>query len=1183
MKFSDLFRSVLSACVSEQTVRVMKLTVILITCCLLQVSARSFGQRVTINKTNTSLQTVLQDIRKQTGVDFFYDSELLKNAKPVNIKLKNATIEDALKACFADQPYSYAIENGIVVVKEKSSILDKIKTVLSIPIIVTGRVTDTSGAAVKGATITIKPKGTRTLSDDDGTFSIKADAGDSLLITFVGYKSQKFLITENSTYFRIILHDDLTGLKEVLVSTGYQTLPKERLTGSFEVIDNKKLNEQVGSNILDRLNGVANGLWFDQNNLQPKTGSNNKTNFNIRGLSTINGDQTPLIVVDNFPFTGDFNSINPNDVLSISILKDAAASSIWGVRAGNGVVVITTKKGKYGEPLRVSATANTDITDKPGIFKYKEMSSSDYMDVQKMLFDNGYYTSQENDPSHPALPSYVELLIAQRDGSITADAANAQIDKLRTRDVRNDYEKIAGRAINQRYAVNLSGGSDATQYYFSTGYDRSVSDLNSITERLSFKTSNTFRITPNLILNAGVNYTQSKSSSATKLGYSSTAVSGGNNLNYPYASLFDDAGKPIPVAITYRAAYADTAGKGKLLDWHYYPLDDLNHSGTTNNNSSLSADLSLQYKIIKGLDASIQYNLQRQDNNSKSLDDVNSFNTRSLINQFSEINSQTGTVIQNIPVGGILNTTSNQSTTQNFRGQLNYTYSSGKHQFSVLAGGEVNQNSIDLGTGGKFYGYNEDPFYYTVPDYSTYFTNYVNGGQMQIPHYSFLGSKQINRTVSAYSNASYVYNDKYTLSGSIRRDASNIFGQRTNDRWKPLWSAGAGWDISKESFYNIPSIPILKLRATYGYSGNVNQNTLALTTIGYSAQSIFSHLPYADIISYGDPGFKWETIQTTNIGLDFGLFNNWLSGSFEYYFRKSTDLYGPKIVSSTAGYYSSTQIRNVANMNGKGFDIKLNTNTSFGELKWNTALNFNFTTNKVTGYYFNGFATNKERIVSGSNPVIGKSLYNFYAFKWAGLDPQTGDPQGYLNGKISKDYNAILSSQNVSDLDYKGSITPLYFGSLYNSFSYKRLSLSVNITYEFDYWFRRQSVNYNSLFNQGIGNSDYTSRWIKPGDELKTNVPSLQYPNLDSNRDLFYTGSSTLAERGDDIRLQYVNLGYNILNANSHLRTIKSLNVFLNIRNLGLIYTANKEHVDPATASGVPTPKTYTMGFSVGL
>ena len=368
---------------------------------------------------------------------------------------------------------------------------------------VTGTMVLVSGEAVAGATITIRTNRTA-VTDEKGQFTFQSvTVGSIISVSSVGYKQAEHTV-DASGNFRLRLTpvvSELLGVN-ISVNTGMQTLPKERATGSFTYIDNRLFNEQVSTDVISRLEYIANGISVNRK-------INASGQMSVRGLSTIRGPKDPLIIVDNFPYAGDLNNINPNNIESITILKDAAAASIWGARAGNGVIVITTKKGKFDQPFSIEINSNVTIVKKPDLGYLKQMSASDFIDVEQMLFEKGYYTGKEDDFNRPSLSPVVETLIAERDGLLDAATATARINTLRSKDVREDFNKyMYQRAVNQQYALNARGGSKNMAYAFAAGFDKNISELAAGYNRINISSENIFPF-ENLVIDVGMYYTQS--------------------------------------------------------------------------------------------------------------------------------------------------------------------------------------------------------------------------------------------------------------------------------------------------------------------------------------------------------------------------------------------------------------------------------------------------------------------------------------------------------------------------------------------------------------------------------------------------------------------------------------------------------------------------------------------------
>lgn len=1047
--------------------------------------------------------------------------------------------------------------------------------------IVKGRIVDAAtGKLMVGASLQMKLSGRHSYSGYDGLFSVSASyLPDSLIVTFVGYQKLTIPISETTVFLELQMRAEAGMLQEVNVYTGYQVIPKERATGSFSTVDLKTFNEQVGRNVLDRLEAVANGFSVDK-----YTGVSSGTqNMMVRGQTTILGVKGPLIVVDNFPYNGDLKNINPNDVENITILRDAAAASIWGTKAGNGVIVITTKKGRFNQPVGVDFNSSISFTAKPDLFSLPQMSSGDYIDLEQNLFDKKYKVGDVSNINQPPFSPVYEILFNKLNGVISKETAQMQIDSYRGNDYRSDLNKYFYQtAIGQQYALSARGGSAAYSWLFSAGYDQNISALAAKDNRLTLQLDNTWKASDRLQINASLYLTKSTAGNG-KPGYFDLKTANGNLP--PYTRLVDGFGQKLAVIKDYRQSFLDGISSNKLLDWNYYPLDDYTHNVVENKLFDVTGNLGLTYKVSSFLGVDLKYQYERQQNDGKTVYDIDSYFTRNLVNRFTYTDPLTNDVNYRVPRGAIADFSNNLLQSQQLRAQINYNQSIGKHGITAILGSEIRQIERPEANF-RAYGYNPLTLSSGNVDYVSFYPTILPQGQVdQIPNPMYF-NKSMNRFISFYGNAAYTYDEKYTFSLSGRRDASNLFGVNTNEKWTPLWSAGLAYHLSKAAFYSIEAVPYLKLRGSYGFSGNADPSRVALTTITYSPwTNENTQTQYAYVSRYGNPELKWEKIRTINFGLDFEIRNSRLRGSIEYYQKKGTDLFGAARIDYTTGITSGLT-KNVASMSGSGVDINLNSQNLKGSIRWNTVLNFSTNTGKVTSY--------DQKIQKGSDYIsssplisalVGKPVYAMFSFKWKGLDPATGDPLGYINGHVSKNYAAIYGdSTKLTDLVYHGSVMPTLFGSIGNDFSWRGISLSVRLMYKFGYYFRRPSLNYSRLFELRQGDPEFASRWQKRGDERFTNVPSLIYP-ADNNRDLFYNGAEINVEKGDHIRLQYITAGYEFEEHILKKLAFKSLQLYASLSNIGVLWRANKKGLDPDYASGqnlVPS-KTISFGLRVGL
>ena len=1166
-----------------KTLRIMKLAAILLFAAAMHVSAKGLTQdKISLSLKNAPLEKVFGEIEAQSGFVFIYKDETVKD-KRINIQVSNVTLSQALDECLKGQALSYQIVGKSVAIKAIKKDTDQLggEPTGTPPLIdVKGKVLNERGDPVEGVTVRVKGSDKFTMTDTNGEFSLITVERDAVLL-FTHITMEAFeLRVSGKTELLINLRTKVSALGEVTVTvnTGYQQVSKERFVGSVATMDSAVYNRRAGMNIIDRLDGMVAGVVFDK-----KRSGNQFENIQIRGVSTLSGPNSPssapLIIVDKFPFTQDLNTINPNDVESITVLKDAAAASIWGAQAGNGVIVITTKKGSYNQPLKVTGRSNITVQDQPDLYYYPQMKVSDFVDAEVFLFNKGAYDADlANMSNWPAISPVVELLAKRRAGKITTADSASQINAYKNLDLRRQLDKYAyRRAISQQHYISLNSGNNIINYALSVGYNRSLSNVQNSkpNDQFTINSNAAFRLVKGLEINTGINLSQSNTRAA-EFNLPSKIV--------PYAQLADMEGRPLAVPFDSRIAYRDTAGSGKLLDWRYRPLEEPGLSDRKNISQFIQLNLGVTYKFTSWLNASISYQTNKQSSDNNEYYSLQTYYTRNLINRFTNL-SQTSLGLRNpIPVGGIMSRSHTQTNSQNTRAQINFNKNfANRHLVNALLASEISESKVS-GDANTFYGYNkETDGYQSTIDYLTSFPIYGgNSGTERIPNGNLIYPSGSRRFVSWVANISYTYNEKYAVYFSTRKDGSNIFGVNTNRKWNPLWSTGISWDVSKEKFFHIGWMSTLRLRASYGYTGNPGSRS-GFATISYNqAPALYTNLISASINDAPNPDLRWEKVRFTNFAMDFSLFSNRVTGSVDVFHKKATD------VISTTGLAPSTGVTsfiiNYANLKGNGFEVNLNSKNLTGRFQWQTRAGLSYAKMVVSKLYNNLYRA-REFVNYGFNASENKVAYGMASYKWEGLDPMTGDPRGHLNKQASINYNDIFND-SVSNQVFHGSAIPLYSGFIGNSFSYKNFTLSANITYRFNFYFRKPSISYTRLFGEWQGHADYSYRWQKPGDENVTNVPSFTYP-LDANRDIFYQFSEVNVLRGDNIRLQDVRLDYNWNSKNRKKQMpFSSLQVFVYANNLNLIlWRKNKSDLDPDFVDAVnflgPTAKTWTGGVSL--
>ncbi|MEN5054032.1 SusC/RagA family TonB-linked outer membrane protein [Sphingobacterium kitahiroshimense] len=1031
-----------------------------------------------------------------------------------------------------------------------------------------------------GVTVKVFPGTDIAATDMNGDFTIKVNSlQDSVQISIVGYTTQTFVASHFQKQSKVYLTKKMNYLDEAMVNTGYQSLQTKDITGAVDVVSNAMLNQQTGLNIVDRLNNITSSVRFDN---QPIYSPDlQKLNFSVRGLSTINGNLDPLIVLDGFIYEGNIQNIDPNNVESISILKDAAASSIWGARAGNGVILITSKKGSFqaGQRTKISLS-NTFITkDKPDLKQLYEIPNKEFIDIEKMLFDKGYYFAWLNFQPHLAMTPVINLLNNRQKGLVSATDSAKTMNWLLAQDGRQNYmDEFYTTPFSNQLSLNINGGSEFNAYGLGVGYTTDRTHLDANSKKLNIQLSNSFRPVERLQIDLNVQFTDQKDLSG-KPDYSKFKYTG---KSVPYRAFRDEMGQEVSFDYEFNKPYLDNKFPSPYLDWGYYPLSDYKYETTERKLNEWFATTGIRYQIFPFLSANASFQWQRQEADMEHYYAKESYYTRVMINKFSAVDPFSGTIKYNVPIGAIRMLDKQTANSYTARGQLDFNKVIGKHRITGIMGAEARQNTV-AGFNNSIYGYNKIPLTSVPVDHVTQFLNVApTFSSGVIPGQSGL-TKMNNRFVSFYSNWNEIYNDKYGISASFRQDGGNIFGANTNDKWSPLWSVGASWQLDKEEFFKVQWVDYLKWRTTFGYSGNVDLRKTPYP-VAVSGVDSYTNYPILTIQSLNDPSLRWEKVSTLNFGIDFSFFQNRISGTVDHYIKRGKDLYGLANYDYTAWGVEGTITKNVGSMEGKGWDFTINSRNTTGAVAWNTRLLLGLNKNKTTEYFAAPFSGIASYLGNGNiqQPIVGKPLHGLSGYTWMGLNDQ-GMPQGLLNGQVSTDYiamnqMAIDHPEGNETVSFIGSSKPQVFGNLINSVAYKGFELAANISYKGDYYFNKPVTDYYLLFFRGDAYPDFENRWRKPGDEAKTNVPVMTYP-YDDNSNTFYNYAAINVLKADHIRLEYISLAWQ----KKWQLGYRSMNVrlFANASNLGILWRANKEHIDPEFAYRLSPVKTYSIGVHI--
>lgn len=1197
----------------KQLPRIMKLTTVLLIVTMMQVSAAGFAQRLTLNQRSISIKQVFKEIKKQTGYDVFYLPEMIKGNNKIKASFFNTPIEDVMERCLEGKSLIFKIEDKTVVVtKREPSFFEKINDFFAPPIDIKGRLIDENGDALVGASIVIKGTERKTVTRDNGEFSLtNVDEKAILVISFIGYETKEVSAISNLGNIKMALS---TGkLDEIsVVSTGYQTISKERAPGAFDLVRQDVLSKRPVSNISTALQGMVAGM-------QGKENADGSINFLIRGNSSMYVDARPLVVVDGFPVSGsDFSTINPNDVENITVLKDAAAASIWGARAANGVIVIVTKKGKTAKSgLTIDANVFTRIAKLTDLnLLLGNATSAEHVNYERMAFQNGWKPFSEYAGAFPTdlnkpLTLAQELLYANKAGRLSTPAMNTSLDSLgRIDNHKQISDQLLQRAFLTQYNVGLTQLSEKSRSYVSlmfednksryqgTGYNRYVINFNNEYKPAKF-------ITFNFGLFLQYKKQQASGASLAEIGRLSpyeTLLNPDGSYSANLASI-ESGGVGSAIGMAGRNRYLVSQlpmNQFPYSDWNYNLLREVRGRNLTSQEYNARIQTGFNIKILSGLsfDTKLQYERGKADIDNYYSEDT--YYARDMVNNYVEYNNSTRMVSKMyLPKGGLGRSNNNNTSSYVFRNQFNYVKDLGtKHSINAIAGMEMSQYRADTRLNPWLYGYNPDRLQASVPPYgygsSASLVKMVTGESWylfdEISYGNGTGNTvlgyDLNRYVSFYGNASYTYDRKYTISGSVRSDASNFITKKSSLRWSPLWSVGGLWNIKEENFAaDITWIDRLSLRATYGRNGNVEKSTStsALIALGTTLSPTTGTLT-AYVSDNGNPTLRWEKTTTSNLGVDFTLFKGQLFGKIDVYSKVGKDITG--VVALAAATGTTSQKFNNAGITNRGIEVELGTQVKIPGIPvtYNTSLNYAYNKNEIKNlYYPTLFAY--QMTSPGTTYVEGRPINPVYTFNYLGMNAGIPQVAGVNGSATPMDNTSLLfTALGRQVLNYAGTATPPHTAGWYNTFGYKNFNLSVLFIGKFGGVYRNGIFDYGT--SVGSGAKTTINRYISDVYAGRADIPS--FPRANDPQftvwSLYAPYLQSLVESSSYIECKEITLDYNLSAIMSKKLGFRNVKVFAQMRDLGLVWAANKNGFNPDWLPGTDRPLgTYTLGLNVGF
>ena len=1148
----------------KKTLMVMKLTVVLLLAACLQANATGFAQTFTLSLKEVPIEKVFKAIQKESGYHFFYNERLLKSCKKVTVQVNNASLQTVLDLCFKDQPIAYVIDEKQIVVKVKEPEAEQETVVVAPspppPVEVSGKIVDANGNPLPGASIKVKGSEKGTTADASGNFTLDVpDTGGTLVISFIGYATVELPVSKAGALNPIVLQTVEAEMTDVVV-VGYGSQKKSDLTGSVSSVKGEDLTRLPTQRVDQALQGRAAGVMVQNTDGAP--GGN--AIIRVRGGNSITGGNNALVVVDGIQGVN-ISTINPNDIQSLEVLKDASATAIYGARGANGVILITTKRGVTGKP----------------VFNYGFSAGSQQLSNKLNLLNAGDYARKSNDwaaTANGTVNSPIEPVIPFTKEQIASLDATGGTDW---------QDEVYRSGALQNHQLSISGGSENVRYFVSGGYvNQQGIVINTKYVRYNLRSNLDLKL--NKWLTAGVNLNVIKDKGNVP------PVGEGTRYGDILGQVINTVARFDPATPVYGADgnYNYKALKGGPDDSKIYadndvwnPVATARETRAEKNNITNEISTFLEFQLLQGLSLRVAGAASINSN-----DDKHYYSTKTQpgrgVNGVGDLSESRYEYYQN---SNILtyNKTFNQKHNLTLTGVAEQQLIQGKGSYINAQGFFSDETGInDLGGAGQI---NEK-------------TNFLSKQTLN----AFLG------------RANYIFDGKYMLTVSYRADGSSVFG--ANNKWGYFPSAAVAWRVSEEKFLQtIEFISNLKLRGSWGKTGNQAiqpYQTLATVASGFNYPydgNSAANIGFA-LGRPGNPDLKWETTEQKNIGIDLGFFNERLTATIDVYKKVTTDLLLNKQVEAYTGF--STKLANVGSIQNKGIEISVGGIPLAGtDFRWNTGVNVSFNRSKVLALL------DDQPLAIRTNTGGGYQIYaSGFSVKYLQVGQPVDQMRGYVNlgtwseaeREDAKKMGQAPGEAKWKDVDGDGKITraadgqevignasPKFIYGWNNSLSYK----------DFDLTFLIQGSYGNDIFNAvriktenpSNGTSvNLNNRWTP--DNQNTDVPVFlssrdrNLLNLGSNQTAGIgvdQRSSRWIEDGSYIRMKNITLTYNIpLSVLSKIH-ISNLSVYATAVNLFTItkYTGYDPEVSSFNAAGAgglgidlsnyPTSKTFLFGINL--
>lgn len=1098
-------------------------------------------QKISVELEDVSVVTLIKELKRQTGVNFLYNvDEVTRNGR-ISVSVQDWTVEEVLNKYLPGKGLSFSVVNDVIVIRPLEKRADEQQEG---KVVIKGVVKDGDGAPLPGVTVMVAGTTVGVTTNAKGEFSLVKPAGRDevkLAFSFVGMKSQT-LVWKGQELLSVVMEEDTYALDQVnVIYTGYQRIDPRRRTSAISSVNAADVLVPGMTSIDQALEGRIPELQLTLNS--GEVGATPR--IRVRGTSSLIGNREPLWVLDGFILRDPVNvsnedlnnpdyiniignaiaGINPQDIERIDVLKDAAATALYGTRAANGVIIVTTKRGSVG-PARFSYNHTSKLTRRP---RYTDkavdlMNSQERVRFGKELADQ-HYKFAENMP----MVGYEGALYRHQTGKTSWEEFQDEVTWYEQ--VNTDWFDVLTRdTYSHDHTLSVSGGSEDIRYYVSLGYNH---------EDGVTKTTKTDRMTS--MANLDINFMKNLqvrfalNANIQKKNHLQDNI---DAMNYAYNTT-----RALPAFNEDGSYYFyDKIGYGgtnqSIAMFRYNILNEIENSSNEYDGNTVGASIDGRYtSIVKGLDLTLAGSYSRSNTLQENWwGEKTHYVARYKNAEYEEAAPKTADGHCLLPYGGILNTTQTMTESYTLRTQLDYRLLFGEdsqHMFSAMGGFEMNGN-VTKQNSDQIFGYLKDRGMQIVSgidlnDFPDYRDKWLNVNHKKRTH-------SINHELSGYVTLGYSYKQHFTLNANARTDASNAFGSRANEKLLPIWSVSGMWNAKENLLRNVKWVSNFALRASYGLQGNMQEDQSPNLIIRQGTTDPVYNENLSTVERYPNPNLQWEQTRSWDLGLDFGLFNDRLTLGLSYYDKKTEDCFTTVNVSTVNGV--SSYVMNGGSLTNQGYSAFI---TGYPvrtkDWTWNLSVNWSGNINEVRSGAMDTYTY--ADYLNGTALVDGEPIETFYSYKFIGLDPKNGVPMfdDYSDRRHLLEYKDLETVVRMA-MDKSGSRTPKFSGSFSTSVRWKGLTLSGSFAYSLGSKVRLLSIYEPIMGGVSAENNvrkEFLDRWQVSGDETKTNIPSILSPSHPDYTQ--YIQHYSVQSDGSDHIPQFASTVWNMYD-NSDLRVV---------------------------------------------